>query len=316
MARVYISYSRRDASDFVNKLATDLKANGVDVFWDQMLTPGDSWANVLTKAIADSDYLVVVLTPASVESPWVRQEWLSALVEEVATGHGKVIPVLYQDCEVPPELAKKFWADFREGYEIGLNALLKAVQHPQEVPPVTSQASPEEVKKFAEQAGSAVKAFQARPQEPPPPAPAPPSPSGKKRCFMVMPFGRDDLTVVYEDFIKPVAEEQCGLEMEKGDDIFGSNPIMDDILNSIQRSDMVIADLTGKNANVFYEVGICHTLNKPVLLLAQSIDDVPFDLRHRRVQIYEYTPRGCKRLEAKLKAHLAAMTGNVAAAKA
>ena len=68
-----------------------------------------------------------------------------------------------------------------------------------------------------------------------------------------------------------------------------------------------LADLTGKNANVFYEVGICHALDKPVLLMAQSMDDVPFDLRHRRVLIYEYTPRGVKRLEKALTDHLKAM---------
>jgi nucleoside 2-deoxyribosyltransferase len=79
---------------------------------------------------------------------------------------------------------------------------------------------------------------------------------------------------------------------------------MDDILKSIGAADVVLADLTRKNANVFYEVGICHALGKPVLLLAQSIEDVPFDLRHRRVLLYEYSPRGCKRLEGVLKENM------------
>ncbi len=76
---------------------------------------------------------------------------------------------------------------------------------------------------------------------------------------------------------------------------------MDDIRTSIESADLIIADLTGKNANVFYEVGICHAIEKPVLLLAQSMDDVPFDLRHRRVLLYSYSPRGCKRLELSLR---------------
>ena len=79
--------------------------------------------------------------------------------------------------------------------------------------------------------------------------------------------------------------------------MLGSNVIMDDILKSIESADLVLADLSRRNANVFYEVGICHALHKPVLLLAQSIDDVPFDLRHRRVLLYEYSARGCTRLE-------------------
>jgi nucleoside 2-deoxyribosyltransferase len=76
---------------------------------------------------------------------------------------------------------------------------------------------------------------------------------------------------------------------------------------SIQMADVILADLTRKNANVFYEVGICHALAKPVLLLAQSIDEVPFDLRHRRVLLYEYSPRGCKRLEGALKENMSAV---------
>jgi hypothetical protein len=72
---------------------------------------------------------------------------------------------------------------------------------------------------------------------------------------------------------------------------------MDDIRRSIEKARVVVADLTGRNPNVFYEVGIAHTLNKDVLLLSQSMSDVPFDLRHRRVLVYDYTPKGCKRLE-------------------
>jgi hypothetical protein len=86
---------------------------------------------------------------------------------------------------------------------------------------------------------------------------------------------------------------------------------MDDIRTSIELADLIVADLTGKNANVFYEVGICHALEKSVLLLAQSMDDVPFDLRHRRVLLYSYTPRGCKRLESSLKAQVNAIVANL-----
>jgi nucleoside 2-deoxyribosyltransferase len=86
---------------------------------------------------------------------------------------------------------------------------------------------------------------------------------------------------------------------------------MDDILESIRKADVVLADLTGKNANVFYEVGICHALGKPVLLLAQSIEDVPFDLRHRRVLLYEYTPKGCKRLEDMLEHNMNAVVSTL-----
>ena len=121
--------------------------------------------------------------------------------------------------------------------------------------------------------------------------------------FVVMPFGLEDLQVVYEDYVKPTIEGQCYLRCIRGDDMFGSEVIMDDIIAAISNAEIVVADLTGQNANVFYEVGIAH-VGKPVLLLAQSVDDVPFDLRHRRVLIYDYSPHGCKRLEQRLKDHI------------
>jgi hypothetical protein len=79
---------------------------------------------------------------------------------------------------------------------------------------------------------------------------------------------------------------------------------MDDITRSIEKAKIIVADLTGRNPNVFYEVGIAHTLNKTVLLLAQNIEDVPFDLRHRRVLLYEYSPRGCKKLENEISKNI------------
>jgi hypothetical protein len=123
-------------------------------------------------------------------------------------------------------------------------------------------------------------------------------------AFVVMPFGSEDLQVVYEDYVKPTVEIHCALRCVRGDDMFGSGVIMDHIIAAIAASEIVIADLTGQNANVFYEVGIAHATDRPVLLLAQSVDDVPFDLRHRRVLIYDYSPRGCKRLEQRLKDHI------------
>lgn len=129
------------------------------------------------------------------------------------------------------------------------------------------------------------------------------STTGRPTAFLIMPFGSEDLQVVYDDFVKPTVDK-CGLDCIRGDDMFGSNAIMEDVREAIAASRIVIADLTGTNANVFYEVGIAHAMEKPVLLLAQSAEDVPSDLRHRRVLVYDYTPRGCKLLERRLEEHV------------
>ena len=77
--------------------------------------------------------------------------------------------------------------------------------------------------------------------------------------------------------------------------------IVEDIWESINRARILIADLTGKNPNVFYEVGIAHTVGKEVILTTQNIDDVPFDLRHLRHIQYTYTPRGMEAFEQQLR---------------
>jgi hypothetical protein len=67
---------------------------------------------------------------------------------------------------------------------------------------------------------------------------------------------------------------------------------MGDVWSAINAAIFLIADCTGRNPNVFYEIGIAHAIGKQTILISQTIDDVPFDLRHLRIVVYEYTPRG------------------------
>jgi hypothetical protein len=64
---------------------------------------------------------------------------------------------------------------------------------------------------------------------------------------------------------------------------------------------LIVADCTDRNPNVFYEIGLAHTIGKPTILLTQKSEDVPFDLRHLRYIEYQLTPRGMKEFEAKFK---------------
>lgn len=72
----------------------------------------------------------------------------------------------------------------------------------------------------------------------------------------------------------------------QADDIWEHSTIIQDIFSLIYRSFIIIVDFTGKNPNVMYETGIAHTLGKLVIPISQSIDDVPFDMRHHRVLTY------------------------------
>lgn len=129
-------------------------------------------------------------------------------------------------------------------------------------------------------------------------------------AFTVMPFGPPQLQWVYEKTLRPTLEK-CKVQCVRGDDMFGSEAIMEDVLAGIDDADLIVADLTGQNANVFYEVGIAHAKDKPVLLMTQSLDDVPFDLRHRRILVYEYSPPGVEELAEKLEKHVRAMLQQV-----
>lgn len=121
----------------------------------------------------------------------------------------------------------------------------------------------------------------------------------KNLCFVLMPF-KDELRPVYEDHIKKVIEKE-GMECQRADDIFRNTAIIEDIWEMLNKAKIVIADLTGKNPNVFYEVGIAHTIGKEVILITQNLDDVPFDLRHLRYIQYDYTPPGMKAFEKHLR---------------
>lgn len=118
-------------------------------------------------------------------------------------------------------------------------------------------------------------------------------------CFVLMPF-KADLQPVYSDHIKKVLEA-LDMTCRRADDIFSNSAIMEDIWENINQARIIIADLTEKNPNVFYEVGLAHVIGKPVVLITQLIDDIPFDLRHLRNIVYEYTPRGMNQFEANLK---------------
>ena len=107
------------------------------------------------------------------------------------------------------------------------------------------------------------------------------------------------MTPLYTDHIKPAVESE-GITCQRADEIVGTNIITFDIWEKINRSRFIIADLTNKNPNVFYEIGLAHALGKEVILITQTMNDVPFDLKSLRCIVYDFTPRGIKQLEAAL----------------
>lgn len=106
----------------------------------------------------------------------------------------------------------------------------------------------------------------------------------KPFIFVLMPFDRK-FKDTYTFGIKGAAEE-AGAYAERIDDQIFTEGMLDRIFNQISKADIIVADMTGRNPNVFYEVGYAHALGKIVLLLTQNADDIPFDLKHRQHIVY------------------------------
>lgn len=103
--------------------------------------------------------------------------------------------------------------------------------------------------------------------------------------FVISPFG-EPFDTYFSHIVKPALEE-CGLYAIRGDSLYRPTTIVDDIWQGIREAKLLIAELTDRNPNVFYELGLAHAISKPVILISKSIDDVPFDLRSIRVLVYD-----------------------------
>lgn len=106
------------------------------------------------------------------------------------------------------------------------------------------------------------------------------------RCFVIMPF-TSELSFVHR-VIKEVVESY-GITCERADEIYLSRPVMDDVKTRISEADVVIVDFTGRNPNVYYEAGLADAFKKDWIVLAQSSDDMTFDVRHVRSIRYSNT---------------------------
>jgi hypothetical protein len=114
----------------------------------------------------------------------------------------------------------------------------------------------------------------------------------KRKCFVVMPFGERGTEKhrrfwnVYEYLIKE-ALTPLGYTCERGDEIPDSGVVPDQIKDALRDADLVVADLTDRNPNVMYEVGVRHALRKPIVLIAQDVRGLPFDVSHYRTIAYQ-----------------------------
>ncbi|MEO9335758.1 hypothetical protein ABI260_26050 [Pseudomonas guguanensis] len=100
-----------------------------------------------------------------------------------------------------------------------------------------------------------------------------------------------------------------GMQCGRADNRWDHPAIIQDVVSLIDQSAIVICDCTGKNANVFYEMGIAHALGKEVVIITQNATDIPFDIAHLRHIRYLPNEQGIQQLEADLAARVNALRG-------
>jgi hypothetical protein len=123
--KIFISHASKD-KNFVDRLVSDLAAHAIPVWYDKLdVRLGDSIPGKINSGISEAKYFLMVLSPAAIKSKWVQEELNAALMRQVASAGTFLIPVLVEDCDVPPLLNHRRFADFRESYEAGLEELLE-----------------------------------------------------------------------------------------------------------------------------------------------------------------------------------------------
>jgi WD40 repeat protein len=126
-AKAFLSYSSANR-EYAEKLAADLRGAGISIWFDQWeIAVGESIIKKIQSGVEENDFVIVVLSQASVASDWVRRELNLALMNEIELAKVILLPVLIEDCSIPPFLKEKKYADFRESYPNGLSELVASI---------------------------------------------------------------------------------------------------------------------------------------------------------------------------------------------
>jgi hypothetical protein len=116
----------------------------------------------------------------------------------------------------------------------------------------------------------------------------------------MMPFA-DPVGGYYKAVYEPAIQKAGLKRVRADDDIFSTGKIIEQVWSGIQTAKVLVAELTGRNPNVFYELGLAHALQKPVVLVSSNEADVPFDIQHIRVIYYNvYDPFWGEKLISKI----------------
>ena len=129
-----------------------------------------------------------------------------------------------------------------------------------------------------------------------------PNTKNNKTCFVIMPFS-EAFDEVFEYAITPAVESR-GFQCIRMDEVVGAINIIHGIIENIFKADLIIADLTGKNANVYYELGVAHSAARSnnTIMIAEEDEDIPFDIAPYKVLKYTRSYKGINKLQKDIAA--------------
>jgi hypothetical protein len=127
--KIFISYNHSDSA-FVDSLAEDLKATGMDIWIDKLkVQVGDSIIQRVNEGLHESDFLIVVLSKSSIKSRWVQEELNAATLRNIeSTRQAFVLPIVIEDCDIPLLLRHRKYADFKANPEVGFRDVLESIR--------------------------------------------------------------------------------------------------------------------------------------------------------------------------------------------
>ena len=269
MTKVFLSYSAEDRPT-ASLLNDRLRRHGTDTWWDQDLQLGSNWPVEITNAVREAAAVIVLVTPNSLDSHWVKQEWSAAL-----GASQRVIPVLAGGAhfaDLPEGLAHIQAIDLDEDVERGVERIIgvvSALQRSDEPPPsnyVEIEAIIEDVLERKLASMGIDRATTAEPNNEQDPL----------MVFVVTSF-QSDMDPVFEAI--DAAARAVGLRAERVKDVPGDYRITDRILTSIRRARLVVVDLTHERPNVYFELGFARGLGKTVITIMREGTKAHFDVQ-------------------------------------
>jgi len=134
--KAFLSYSHED-KDFAETIANKLIESGIDVWWDEWdISAGDSIIQkIFMEGLSKADIFLIILSNASVNSNWVKQELDHAIIKKIE-GVTRIIPLIKEKCDIPPPLRTLLWVDLSTNLDVGIQKIVKSIFDVSDKPPL------------------------------------------------------------------------------------------------------------------------------------------------------------------------------------